>query len=216
MIEKLRQKNPNLKIYSVFDEEFKPFGRIIGNFDPREFISAAEKIKNPDEGSLYDASLPEFEVLDSSDALKELYIGELSAQCGYCRGHSNYLNAAEWHASNEINIAVTPLVLILGKLYDMKDNKIDSSDMTVFFVPTGTTLEVYSTTLHFCPCEVETDGFKCVVVLPEGTNTPLDEEHDDKLLFRKNKWIVAHEKNSALIARGVVPGVSGENIRINY
>lgn len=216
MIEKLRQKNPDLKIYSVFDAEFKPFGRIIGNFDAREFISAAEKIKNPDEGSLYDATLPEFEALDSSDALKKLYIGELPAQCGYCRGHSQYLNAMEWHASNEINIAVTPLVLILGKLYDMKDNKIDSSEMTVFFVPAGTTLEVYSTTLHFCPCEVETDGFKCVVVLPEGTNTPLDEEHDDKLLFRKNKWIVAHEKNSALIARGVVPGVGGENIQIKY
>ena len=47
--------------------------------------------------------------------------------------------------------------------------------------------------------------------LLEGTNVPLDGEPDDKLLFRKNKWLIAHEDNAELIAKGVVPGIYGPN-----
>jgi hypothetical protein len=55
-----------------------------------------------------------------------------------------------------------------------------------------------------------------VVALPEGTNTDLTIAVNDPLLFRKNKWIIAHVENDALIARGVVAGITGENYKINY
>ena len=118
--------------------------------------------------------------------------------------------------SSEINIAVTPLVLILGHIWDMENGKTDSSKFTAFYLPAGTAAEVYSTTLHFCPCEAGKDGFGCVVGLPLGTNTSLETEVSDPLLFRKNKWIVAHNDNKALIERGVLPGISGENFKIKY
>ncbi|MBQ1934983.1 MAG: DUF4867 family protein, partial [Clostridia bacterium] len=70
--------------------------------------------------------------------------------------------------------------------------------------------------LHFCPCEVAQSGFGCVVALPVGTNVPLEREAADKLLFRKNKWIFAHVDNEGLIARGVVPGITGENYEVKY
>ena len=57
-------------------------------------------------------------------------------------------------------------------------------------------------------------GFGCVVALPAGTNTPLEGEYEDKLLFRKNKWILSHVDNKALIDRGVVPGVTGINLSL--
>jgi hypothetical protein len=55
-----------------------------------------------------------------------------------------------------------------------------------------------------------------VVGLLRGTNTPLNEPVSDKLLFRNNKWIIAHDENEALISKGVVPGIYGTNYKINY
>lgn len=126
------------------------------------------------------------------------------------------MNATEWHTSSEINIAVTPLVLILGHIWDIGDGKIDSSKFKAFYLPKGTVVEVYATSLHFCPCEVSKKGFGCVVALPKDTNTNLEVEPQDKLLFRKNKWIIAHCENEALINRGVVAGITGTNYEIKY
>ena len=44
MLEILKKKNPGLKVYSVYDEEFKSFGRVIENIDTTEIINAGEKI----------------------------------------------------------------------------------------------------------------------------------------------------------------------------
>ena len=68
--------------------------------------------------------------------------------------------------------------------------------MEAFLIPAGTTIEVYATTLHYAPCNVAASGFKCVVVLPKGTNTDitLEEKHtpEDDLLFARNKWLLSH------------------------
>lgn len=48
------------------------------------------------------------------------------------------------------------------------------------------------------------------------TNKPLDNAALDSLLFRKNKWLIAHNENKGLIDKGVVSGISGENFKINY
>ncbi len=94
--------------------------------------------------------------------------------------------------------------------------KIEMPETGSVYVPEGSALEVYATTLHFCPCEVENSGFGCVVALPTGTNTPLERESKNPVLFRKNKWLIAHNENEGLISKGVVAGISGENIEIKY
>ena len=216
MLNILKEKNPDIKLYSVNDSEFKTFGRVVNDLDTQEIIAAAEAIKNPETGSAYSPSEASFEKLKISSQIKSEYFGTLPTQIGYCYGHNNFLNAAEWHFSSEINIAVTPLVLILGHIWDIEDGKIDSSSFKAFYLPKGTAAEVYATTLHFCPCEVEKGGFGCVVGLPLDTNTPLDVTPDNPLLFRKNKWIIAHEQNTSLINRGVISGITGENFEIKY
>lgn len=216
MLDALKLKNPDIKLYSVNSEEFKTFGRVITGLDTSEIIKAAENISRPAEGSAYTPSEVSFERLPIAKEIENKFFGTLPAQIGYCHGHNSLLNAAEWHMSSEINIAVTPLVLILGHIWDMENGKTDSSKFTAFYLPAGTAAEVYSTTLHFCPCEAGKDGFGCVVGLPLGTNTSLETEVSDPLLFRKNKWIVAHNDNKALIERGVLPGISGENFKIKY
>lgn len=216
MLNLLKQKNSNINFFSVESEEFKKYGRVIEDIDTGEIVKTAKKIELPKNGSLYKPSVEDFEFLNIANKIENEYFGSLPAQIGYCWGHNNFLNATEWHTSSEINIAITPLVLILGHIWDIKDGKIDSSKFKAFYLPAGTVVEVYATSLHFCPCEVDKNGFGCVVCLPAGTNTELTINNNDPLLFRKNKWMVAHVENEKLKNKGVVAGITGTNYEIKY
>ncbi len=204
------------KIYSIDDAVFAEYGRKMTGADVKEIVEAGKKIAFPKEGSVYEPSTAAFEKLAISEWIRKECFGELPTQVGYCYGHNNFLNGWEWHTSNEINIAVTDLVLILGKRSDYQDGKIDSSTAKAFLLKAGDIVEIYATSLHFCPCEVDKNGFGCVVALPKGTNLPLEEKAEDPLLFRKNKWLIAHEENKGLIERGVIPGITGPNYEMKY
>ena len=216
MLEILKSKNPEIEVLDVHSEKFASYGRIIEGIDISEIVEKAKKIANPESGSTYLPSVEAFEKLPIAEEIKIKFFGEMDTQIGYCWGRNNFFNATEWHTSSEINIAVTDLVIIIGHLWDVKDNKIDSSSFEAFFVPAGTVLECYSTTLHYGPCEADKNGFGWVVCLPKGTNTPLEGEYEDKLLWAKNKWMIAHNDNAELIEKGAVAGVSGINFEIKY
>ena len=215
-IELLRTKNPSLTIFDVRDEAFGEYGVVLGGYDTSDIIEEANKLEMPKEGSVYLASVEAFEGLSIAEKIKDEIFGTLDTQVGYCYGHSNYLNALEWHCCSELNIAVTPLVLMLAKRSDIKNGRLDSSLVKTFFVPAGTVIEVFATTLHFCPIEVSESGFGCVVGLLKGTNLPHELEREDKLLFRQNKWLLTHVQNENLIARGCVSGIDGENYKLLY
>ena len=216
MLNNLKFKNPDIEIFDVNSEEFSTYGRVIKGLDVTEIISKAKKIENVGNASNYEPGVEIFEKLAVSGEIKTKFFGEMKIQVGYCWGHNTLFNATEWHTSSEINIAVTPLVLILGHVWDIEDGKIDSSKFKAFYLPAGTVVEVYATSLHFCPCEVSADGFGCVVGLPTGTNTDLTVKKNDPMLFRKNKWIIAHVDNEALKNKGVVAGITGTNYEIKY
>lgn len=215
-LEFLRSKNPKLPIFDVRDEAFSEYGKICTGYDTAEILDEAQKIEMPAEGSVYLASVEAFEGLSIAGKITEDIFGLLPTQIGYCYGHSNALNGLEWHCCSELNVAVTPLVLMLAKRSDIRNGRIDSSCVKAFFVPAGTVIEVYATTLHFCPCEVSADGFGCVVALLKGTNLPHETEREDKLMFRQNKWLLAHVNNAGLLARGCVAGIDGENYKLLY
>lgn len=200
-----------MKIYSVNDPEFCSFGKVL-KIDASELIAAAEKIAMPESGSAYVLSLPELEELDAAKEAALKYFGGITTQTGYCYGKSNRMDALEWHKSSEINIAVTDMLLLLGKVWDIdEDGRYDSAKVMAFKVPKGTAIEVYATTMHFCPINTNEGGFGCIVMLPAGTNAPLEQKSPDKLLFKTNKWLIAHEDNAELIKKGVHPGIYGEN-----
>ena len=216
MLDTLRKKNPGIRMYSVLDEEFRTFGRVIKNIDTKEIVKAGKLIEKPETGVRYLPSEESFEKLDIAEQIRTEVFGTLPTETGYCWGYSSFLNATEWHTSSEINIAVTPMVLLLGHLWEIEDGKSDSSKFTAFYVPEGVMIEVYATTTHYCPCQVQDDGFGCVVVLPKGTNTQLEVRPEDKLITAKNKWVIAHVDNKPMIGRGVTPGISGTNIEIRW
>lgn len=215
MLNKLKELNKSIEVFDVNSKEFETFGRVINNIDPTEIIKVAKTIEMP-EGSAYKPSVEAFESLEIATIIENEGFGTLPTQIGYCWGHNNYMNATEWHTSSEINVAVTPIVLILGRLQDVVDNKIDSSLFKAFYLPAGTVVEVYATSLHYCPCEVQKEGFGCVVCLPQNTNTELTITPENKLLRNKNKWLIAHNDNKALIEKGVIAGISGVNHKIKY
>ena len=158
----------------------------------------------------------ELEALDVAKDLRNKAYGGLPIQIGYCNGHNKKLNAVEYHRNSEVNVAVTDLVLLIGWQQDIEDDfTYDTSKIEAFLVPAGTAIEVYATTLHYAPCNVNESGFQCVVVLPAETNTELTFETaktgEDSLMTAKNKWLIAHEE--AGIA-GAFNGLKGENITL--
>jgi len=216
MTEILREKNKNVKFIDINSEEFREYGEVITDFDANPFIEAAKKIEMPESGAKYVPSSDVLESLEESAELKERFFGQLPAQVGYCWGYNTKLDCTEWHTSSEINIATTDVILLLAKRCQIKDNKIDSSKFVGVFVPKGTVIETYATTLHFTPCEANKDGFGWVVVLPDGTNTNLDCKTANPLLWAKNKWLISHVENKTVLDKGAVGGILGENFDIKY
>ena len=214
--ENLKKLNPEIEIYGVDSPEFKEYGRRITDINTAEIVKVGSEFTMPESGTIYEPSTPAFEALGIAKEITDKCFGQLDAQTGYCYGYNDTLNALEWHTASEINIAVTDLVLILAKRSDLTDNKMDSSVTKCFLLKKGDIVEVFATSLHYCPCQVSADGFKCVVGLPKGTNTPLDTKPDDALLFAKNKWLISHNDNAALLAKGAAAGISGENYKIKY
>ena len=217
-LEMLRKLNPDLPFYSVYDAEFRRFGRVV-DFDATALIEACEKAAEmPESGSRYVPDMPELEAVAFEKVQHELR-GEGSCQIGCCWGHSSKLNCLEYHRAGEHNVAVSDLVLLLAAQQDMEGCDLPEGKVTAFFVPKGTTIEVYATTLHFCPCEVSADGFRCIVVLPRGTNHPLEkarpETEEGRLLWARDKWLIAHEEAPA-VQRGAYVGIHGKNFEIHY
>lgn len=204
-------------IKSVFDKEFKRYGQVLKNYDFSEIIAKMESAPLPSD-VIYEPSIKELEELEIAESLRKREFGELPIQIGYCNGNNYLLNAVEYHRTSEINIAVTDLILLLGSQQDINDDyTYDTSKIEAFKLTAGTAIEVYGTTLHYAPCNVNEDGFKCVVVLPRDTNLPLENTvekvGEDALLFAKNKWLIGH-KDTDLGEQGAFIGLLGENISL--
>ena len=214
MINRLKRVNQEIEIYSVHDLVFKTYGRVI-DLNTKEIIDAAERYEMP-EKTKYIPSIEGLEGLDAAKTIQEEYFGTMPIQVGCCYGYNKNLNATEWHTSSEINVAVTDIVLILGHIWDVENNTVSSDVFKAFYIPKGTAVEVFSTTLHYCPCQVNDDGFRCIVVLPKGTNTTLNTAPRDKRVIAKNKWLIAHIDNEEKIKQGAVAGIIGNNYEIMY
>lgn len=206
----------NLK--RVSDPDFRPYGRVIGGYDVEPLLKEMQNTPLP-EDVIYVASDARLEELAVSSDLKNGIFGQAEIQVGYCNGHNKKLNALEYHRNSEINLAVTDLVLLIGKQQDIaEDFTYDTGLVEAFFVPAGTLIEVYATTLHYAPCHLKEEGFRCVVILPKGTNTDLEAPvtercGEEKLLFAKNKWLIGHEEGG--LSDNAWIGLKGENITLS-
>lgn len=220
MINHLNEVN-DIQVHSVFDDEFKTFGNVINGYDFNELITKMESTVIPENGNVY---FPSIEELEDTKVYKQLttnFYGGMPIQIGYCNGRNTTYNGFEYHKCSEINIACSDMMLVLGHTWQIEDNKFYVGSEKVFFVPKGTAIEMFQTTLHLSPCRVCDEGFRCIVVLSKGTNTPLNEKVDiitdeDKLLLQNNKWVIAHKDREPLVKQGAYIGLIGENKELKY
>ena len=221
LLERLNQVN-DVPVTSVYDPAFAPFGRVVTGYDFSGLIGYMENCTEiPENGNIYKPSIPEMEALPVMEQVKNGLYGGMDIEIGYCNGDNTTYNGFEYHKGSEINVAVTDFMLVLGHVWEIKDNTYRVEDARVFFVPRGTAIEMYQTTLHLSPCRVCDEGFKGVVILPRGTNTPLENkgeavEPEGSLLLQKNKWVIAHPEREPLIRQGAHPGLLGENKELKY
>lgn len=206
-----------MKIQSVFDAAFAPYGKVISGFETDALKAAMQKTECPKGGTIYVASDPELEALDICPVIRDQLYGGMPIQIGYCNGENYKLNCLEYHRDSEINMAVgSDMILLLGKEGDIDFEKYeyDTAKVEAFRVPEGTMVEVYATSLHYAPVG---SAFRGVVVLPKGTNTDLafkpDPAGEARLLTATNKWLLAHADSSEAKG-GAVVALKGENIEV--
>lgn len=203
----------------VTEAAFRPYGRVLP-VESNEFVRTIQAQPETAAGQVvYEPSVYAFEALPLFTSLRDEVFGGLPIEFGHCSGFNDTLNALEYHRSSEIDIAATDLVLMVGRQQDIDytSNTYATAKVEYFFVPAGTAVELYATTLHYAPCGIEGREFRCGVVLPKGTNEELavrPEKHgENRLLFAVNKWLLAHEA-SGLGKDGACIGLQGENRKL--
>lgn len=218
----IKEKNKHIDIYYVDEFDNYGFGKIIApsfDFSGIELYTEDKATFGDSDGVIYERSISKLGSIAVVSDIRESVFGGLPVQAGWCIGHNDRLNALEYHKGSEVIVAITDLLLLLGFHKDIVDNSYPSSKVKGFYIPKDTAVELYPTTLHFAPVETHKSGFKAVIILPDGTNKPL--EHipnrmcdEDALLFAQNKWLIAHKDSSVATDKGAFVGIEGDNITI--
>ena len=206
-----------MKIYSVNDPEFKPYGKVLEGYDTTALLDAMEKIALPAAGVAYEPGIDSLEACAVYADFRDRAYGGMPVQVGMCWGHNTKLNCLEYHRDSEINIGAEDFVLLLAKQNEIVDGVLDTACVKAFRAPKGAAVEVYATSLHYAPCQLSDAGFRVAVVLPKGTNTAKPDyaaqNDEDTWMTARNKWLLAHPESSEA-ASGAHIGLKGENIDI--
>ncbi len=207
-----------MKIYSVMDKEFAPYGKVLGGYDTDSLMKALDETTPLPDGVEYVMSEASLECTEVFGQLQNNAYGGMPIQLGWCNGHNTKLNCLEYHRDSEINIGLRDFILLVAKADDIVDGKLDTSKVKAFRAGAGQVVEVYATTLHYAPCSAKkSEGFKVVIALPKGTNGAMPnitaKNEEDKWLRACNKWLLAH-KDASEAGDGAYIGLTGDNIDI--
>ena len=210
-----------MKIYSVNDPEFKPYGRVVTGLEAAkaEILQALATTPLP-EATDYVAEEPVLQGLPAMVEVSEHLFGGMPVQLGWCNGRNTKLNCLEYHRASEFNLGARDFILLLAKREQIVDGKLDTAQVKAFRAPAGTLVEVYATTLHYTPCMVDDGGFQVMVALPAGTNGPRPEAAadmpaagDSYCYWKADKWVLCHA-DSPKAAEGGYVGLTGKNLDI--
>ncbi len=208
-----------MEIRSVCDGAFRPYGQVLEGYDLAEALAVLEREAPmiPD-GTVYVPSVPALESQAVSQTLRDRGFGGLEIQFGYCSGSNRALTCLEYHRTSEIDIAATDMILLLARQQELEDFRLDTSRVRGFFLPRGTAVELFATTLHYAPCGAEAGrGFQMGCVLPRGTNGPRPDAAvcgaEDRLLWGRNKWVIASEGTEEA-SQGAFVGIRGAAVEL--
>lgn len=221
----LRQKNPGLAIHTVDEPLFRRYARLVESPVFAEVAAYIDRTTTVPERNTYVADVPELHTPETDAALSAFY-GGLVPQIGWCNGPNFSMNGSEYHKGPELTIAITDCLMWWMLPEDLVDfDHVDSSKAEVFYIPQGCAFLLKPEILHLAPCKVDSRGYKTVIILPMGTNRPIDPElkasikangdPESKILHMSNKYMITHKDWQPLVSQGVHIGLLGENRRVN-
>lgn len=232
---RLRAANPSLELFAAEAPEFAEFGRLAGGLPTGPLVEWMSAYVPIGEAVAYQRSVGALEDLAGPQGqgpqgqglrartwkqyASTVFFGGQAAEVGWVAGKNARLNAFEYHKSSELLVAATDLVLLLGRLSELKDfARFDSSRVRGFVVARGTALELYASTLHFSPIMAEPSGFRAAIILPLGTNAPLEGMDtglpgEEGLLWAERKWLLACP-DSKPAANGARVGMENVEVRL--
>lgn len=205
-----------MQILSVYDEAFRPYGRVVEGYPVEGILKALAETPCTD-AVVYEPRIEALHQAENAEEIGTALYGGMPFQLGFCNGHNTKLNCLEWHRDSEFNLGTEDFILLLAKQEEIIDGKLDTAKVKAFKAPAGVLVECYATTLHYAPCQASDKGFRVLIALPENTNTDYrpvcDANVMDKMLWARNKWLIAHPETSEA-AQGAWVGLVGENIDI--
>ena len=207
-----------MKILSVYDEAFRPYGRVVEGYPVEGILKALAETPCTD-AVVYEPRIEALHQAENAEAIGNALYGGMPFQFGFCNGVNTKLNCLEFHRDSEFNLGTEDFILLVAKQDDIVDGVLDTAKVAAFKAPAGVLVECYATTLHYAPCSAKLgQGFRVLIALPEKTNTDYEGVRQgvnamDKMLWARNKWLLAHPESSEA-AQGAVVALTGVNIDI--
>ena len=207
-----------MKILSVYDEAFRPYGRVVEGYPVEGVLKALAETPCTD-AVVYEPRIEALHQAENAQAIGEALYGGMPFQFGFCNGVNTKLNCLEFHRDSEFNLGTEDFILLVAKQDDVIDGMLDTAKVVAFKAPAGVMVECYATTLHYAPCSAKLgQGFRVLIALPDKTNTDYEGVRKgvnamDKMLWARNKWLLAHPESSEA-AQGAVVALTGVNIDI--
>ncbi len=206
-----------MQILSVFDEAFRPYGRVVEGYPVEGILKALAETPCTD-AVVYEPRIESLHQAENAEEIGTALFGGMPFQLGFCNGVNTKLNCLEWHRDSEFNLGTEDFILLIAKQDEIIDGKLDTAKVKAFKAPAGVLVECYATTLHYAPCSAKLgQGFRVLIGLPLNTNTDYrpggGANTMDAMLWARNKWLIAHPESSEA-GQGAYVGLVGENIDI--
>ncbi|MBR4070944.1 MAG: DUF4867 family protein, partial [Clostridia bacterium] len=133
-----------MKIYSVYDSEFKPYGQVVSGLDEAvaEILEALKTTPLPEAVGYVPEEACLQELPAATEVSEHLY-GGMPVQMGWCNGHNTKLNCLEYHRDSEFNLGTEDFILLVAKQDEIADGKLDTSKVKAFRAPAGVMVECY-------------------------------------------------------------------------
>ena len=210
-----------MNLLNCSDKEFKRYGFVVNSYDFTDLLKALDNTPCPKDSVVYSPEDSSLQNQPVSAQIQSNLFGGMPIQLGYCNGHSISLNCFEYHRGSELVVAGTPLILLLADLRDVDETgTLDTAKTEAFYVPSGSAVVLYETTLHYAPTTAKNcdcDHFRAVICLIKGTNVGKPEINqvnaEDRMLWATNKWLLAHP-DTGEAKQGAYIGLVGENITL--
>ena len=207
-----------MNILSVYDEAFRPYGRVVEGYPVEGILKALAETPCTD-AVVYEPRIEALHQAENAQAIGEALYGGMPFQFGFCNGVNTKLNCLEFHRDSEFNLGTEDFILLVAKQGDIVDGVLDTAKVVAFKAPAGVLVECYATTLHYAPCSAKLgQGFRVLIALPDKTNTDYEGVRQgvnamDKMLWARNKWLLEHPESSEA-AQGAVVALTGVNVDI--